>query len=191
MKMGRNWEAMILFRRARYAFFVSLCARWSSVPEIGWDKRALIWALNGPINSSKTSYISFYKSCTSWTDVDQRNKTKNKHTWSLWISKPIKFIKSTNSEGSKCASRLLIKGGIECVTVEPAVAKILANAKRVCKETIILRSYQIYNIHQHTASRIGLKTFIAFKQTRIARVISTKTSIRRVIPFWGTVVLVG
>ena len=27
MKMGRNWEAMILFNRARYAFFVSVCAR--------------------------------------------------------------------------------------------------------------------------------------------------------------------
>jgi hypothetical protein len=97
----------------------------------------LIWALNGPINSSKTSYISFYKKVAQVEQISINViKQKNKHTWSLWINKPIKFIKSTNSEGSKCASRLLIKGGIECVTVEPAVAKILAKAKRVCKGTM-------------------------------------------------------
>lgn len=40
-------------------------------------------------------------------------------------------------EGSKCASSLLIRGGIlECITVEPAVAKILAKAKRVCTQTL-------------------------------------------------------
>lgn len=64
----------------------------------------------------------------------------------------MKFIKSTNSEGSKCASRLLIKGGIECVTVEPAVAKILAKAKRVYTKTIFLDriSYTKYiNIPHH------------------------------------------
>ena len=63
----------------------------------------------------------------------------------------MKFIKSTNSEGSKCARRLLIKGGIECVTVEPAVAKILAKAKRVCIENFLDRiSYTKYiNIPHH------------------------------------------
>ena len=40
-------------------------------------------------------------------------------------------MKSTSSEGSKCVNRLLISGGMKCVTVGPAVAKILANANLV------------------------------------------------------------
>jgi hypothetical protein len=40
----------------------------------------------------------------------------------------MKFMKSTSSEGSKWVNRLLINGGINRVTVDPAVAKILAKA---------------------------------------------------------------
>lgn len=43
----------------------------------------------------------------------------------------MKFMKSTSSEGSKCASRLLISGGMKWVTVGPAVARMRANANRV------------------------------------------------------------
>lgn len=43
----------------------------------------------------------------------------------------MKFMKSTSSLGSKCASRFAISGGMKCVTLGPVVAIILANANRV------------------------------------------------------------
>jgi hypothetical protein len=52
-------------------------------------------------------------------------------TFSLKIKRPIKVIKSTNSEGSKCASKFPMSGGIKVATVGPAVANTLAKAKRV------------------------------------------------------------
>lgn len=42
----------------------------------------------------------------------------------------MKFMKSTNSDGSKCASRLAIRGGMNGVTLGPVVAIIRANANR-------------------------------------------------------------
>jgi hypothetical protein len=43
----------------------------------------------------------------------------------------MKFMKSTNSEGSKCASKFPISGGIKLATVGPAVAKILAKVNLI------------------------------------------------------------
>lgn len=47
------------------------------------------------------------------------------------MSNPMKFMKSTSSVGSKCASKLDIKVGIKSVTLDPVIATIRANANRV------------------------------------------------------------
>lgn len=43
----------------------------------------------------------------------------------------MKFMKSINSEGSKCARRFAVSGGMKGAMIDPVVARIRAKANRV------------------------------------------------------------
>jgi len=50
----------------------------------------------------------------------------------------MKFMKSTSSDGSKCAKRLAISGGMRSVTLEPVVAMMRAKA---CLALIVVSTH--------------------------------------------------
>lgn len=86
----------------------------------------------------------------------------------------MKVMKSISSEGSKCARRLPISGGIRCVIYDPVVAKIRVNAFRVCKDD--QRGAVKFYLKLHTASLIARRTLSASNETKIAWAICVKIS---------------